>query len=86
MEVLKSHKQVLLKEIKNLRADPSARKCSGEPCRRLVLTSQDPCHGINSARFRLAAVIDELEDAQANLASVRRFRDYLKKDLAEDGD
>ena len=87
MAALKSQKQSLLKEIKNLRAHPGASKCSGKPCRRRVLTSQqDPCEEINFARFRLQSVIDELEEAQATLASIRRFRDYLKMDLADDSD
>ena len=87
VEALKSQKQALKREIKNLRAHPSARKCQGEPCRRLVLTSQqDPCKDVDFARFRLQSVLDELDEAQAILTSVRRFRDYLKKDLAEDGD
>ena len=87
MEALKSQKQSLPKEVKNLRAQPGTRKCSGKPCRRLVLTSQqDPYEDINFARFGLQSVIDELEEAQATLASIRRFRDYLKMDLSEDRD
>ena len=61
VEALESQKQTLLEEIQRLRAHPSARKCSGKPCRRLVLTSQqDPCEEINFARFGLQCVIDEL--------------------------
>ena len=85
MAALMSQKQALLEEIKNLRAHPDARKCSGKPCRRLVLKSQqDPCEEINFARFRLQSVLDELEEAEEILGSVQRFRDYLKKDLEED--
>ena len=87
MAALMSQKQTLLQDIQRLRGAPGARKCSGELCRRLVLTSdQDPCDEINFARFRLQSVLDELEEAQSTLISIRRFRDYLKKDLAEDGD
>jgi hypothetical protein len=51
------------------------------------LTShQDPCEDINVARFRLQVVVDDLAEAQASLASILRFRDYLKMDLAEDSD
>ena len=87
MEALKSQKQALKRQIQRLRGHPGARECSGEPCHRLVLTShQDPCKDIDFARFSLQAVIYELEEAQSTLASIRRFRDYLKKDLAEDRD
>jgi len=87
VEALKSQKQALLEEIQRLRGDPGARKCSGKPCRRLILTSHhDPCEDINFARFRLQVVIDELAEAQAILGSILRFRDYLKMDLAEDSD
>ena len=64
---------------------PGRRKCAEEPCRTLVLTShQDPCEDISFARFGLQVVIDELAEAQASLASVLRFRDHLKMDLADD--
>ena len=87
VEALKSQKQSLLRKIQRLRGHPGARQCSGEPCRTLDLTSeQDPCKDIDFARCVLQSVLDELDEAQAILTSVRRFRDYLKKDLAEDGD
>ena len=87
VEALKSQKQALLEEIQRLRGHPGRRKCAEKPCRTLVLTShQDPCEDINFARFRLQVVIDELAEAQASLASILRFRDYLKMDLAEDSD
>ena len=51
-----------------------------------MTSHQDPCEDINFARFMLQVVIDELAEAQASLASILRFRDYLKMDLAEDSD
>ena len=83
---VKSQKQATLEEIQCLRGRLGARKCTEKrgPCRTLMLSS--PPHrfeDMNFARFRLQITIDELREAQAYLASILQFRDYLEMDLAE---
>ena len=83
---VKSQKQASLEEIQRLRGRLGACKCAEQrgPCRKLILSSPPHrCEDMSFGRFRLQITIDELREAQAYLASILRFEDYLKMDLAE---
>ena len=81
MEALELQKRAKHQEIQRLRGHLGARKCAEKrgQCRTLMLKSHpDKCEDIESAKFTLQVIIDELAEAQASLESILRVRDYLK--------